>query len=147
MPKQGEAEQAALHEGVKTLNRDLGHHQRQPNQTDANVQNVAANEREEGEKKSASLVDRAESDHIGEFMDLENEECGPERERAIAEQTMRNSRYTATEGARDILLGAARGDLYIVLPKAMRNVWRFKRWLPDIFVRQFTHLRERFMSK
>jgi len=72
---------------------------------------------------------------------------GPERERAIAEETMRNSRYSATDGARDILLGAARGELYIVLPKAMRNVWRFKRWLPDIFVRQFPHLRERFMSK
>ncbi|HYM34326.1 MAG TPA: SDR family NAD(P)-dependent oxidoreductase [Steroidobacteraceae bacterium] len=72
---------------------------------------------------------------------------GPDRERAIAEDLMRNSRYTAAAGARDILLGAARGDLYIVLPKAMRNVWRFKRWLPDIFVRQFPHLRERFMSK
>jgi len=72
---------------------------------------------------------------------------GPDREREIAEVSMRNSRYTAAAGARDILLGAARGDMYIVLPKAMRNVWRFKRWLPDIFVRQFPHLRDRFMSK
>ena len=72
---------------------------------------------------------------------------GPERERNIAEQLMRSSRYTATAGARDILLAAARGDFYIVLPKAMRNVWRFKRWLPDIFVRQFPHLRERFFSR
>ena len=72
---------------------------------------------------------------------------GPDRERTIANDLMRNSRYTAAQGARDILLNAARGELYIVLPKAMRNVWRFKRWLPDIFVRQFPHLRDRFMSK
>jgi NAD(P)-dependent dehydrogenase (short-subunit alcohol dehydrogenase family) len=72
---------------------------------------------------------------------------GPERERAIADESMRKSRYTAAAGARDILIGAARGDIYIVLPKPMRNVWRFKRWLPDIFVRQFPHLRERFFSR
>jgi NAD(P)-dependent dehydrogenase (short-subunit alcohol dehydrogenase family) len=72
---------------------------------------------------------------------------GPERERAIASASMQNSRYTAAMGATDILLGAARGDLYIVLPRPMRNVWRFKRWLPDIFTRQFPHLRERFFAK
>jgi NAD(P)-dependent dehydrogenase (short-subunit alcohol dehydrogenase family) len=72
---------------------------------------------------------------------------GPERERAVAAESMRKSRYTAAMGARDILLQAARGDLYIVLPKPMRNVWRFKRWLPDTFTRQFTHLRERFVNK
>jgi NAD(P)-dependent dehydrogenase (short-subunit alcohol dehydrogenase family) len=72
---------------------------------------------------------------------------GPERERAIAVESMRKSRYTAAMGARDILRETARGELYIVLPKGMRNVWRFKRWLPDIFTRQFPHLRERFFSK
>lgn len=72
---------------------------------------------------------------------------GPERERAVASESMRKSRYTADMGARDILAEAARGELYIVLPKAMKNVWRFKRWLPDIFTRQFPHLRERFFAK
>jgi NAD(P)-dependent dehydrogenase (short-subunit alcohol dehydrogenase family) len=72
---------------------------------------------------------------------------GPERERAVAAESMQMSRYTAAMGARDILREAAKGELYIVLPKAMRNVWRFKRWLPDIFTRQFPHLRERFFAK
>jgi NAD(P)-dependent dehydrogenase (short-subunit alcohol dehydrogenase family) len=72
---------------------------------------------------------------------------GPDRERQIAEHLMKNSNYTATACALDILHGAGKGDLYIVLPKAMRRVWRFKRWLPSVFVRQFPHLRERFSGK
>jgi NAD(P)-dependent dehydrogenase (short-subunit alcohol dehydrogenase family) len=72
---------------------------------------------------------------------------GPDREREIAGQLMKNSRYTATMCAQDILQRAADGDLYIVLPKAMRSVWRFKRWLPGVFVRKFPHLRERFSGK
>jgi NAD(P)-dependent dehydrogenase (short-subunit alcohol dehydrogenase family) len=72
---------------------------------------------------------------------------GPERERQIAEQLMKNSNYTATACALDILYAAGKGDLYIVLPKAMRRVWRFKRWFPSLFVRQFPHLRERFSGK
>jgi NAD(P)-dependent dehydrogenase (short-subunit alcohol dehydrogenase family) len=69
---------------------------------------------------------------------------GPDRERKIAEHLMKNSNYTATACALDILHAAGKGELYIVLPKAMRRVWRFKRWLPTLFVRQFPHLRERF---
>jgi len=69
---------------------------------------------------------------------------GPERERAIADRLMQSSRYSVETCALDILQGAAKGDLYIVLPKAMRAVWRFKRWLPTTFVRHFSHLRERF---
>jgi len=72
---------------------------------------------------------------------------GPERERQIAEQLMKNSNYTATACALDILHAAGKGELYIVLPKAMRRVWRFKRWLPTLFVRQFPHLRERFSGR
>ncbi len=72
---------------------------------------------------------------------------GPEHEREVANESMHKSRYTAAMGARDILREAARGELYIVLPKPMRNVWRFKRWFPDIFTRQFPHLRERFFEK
>jgi len=72
---------------------------------------------------------------------------GPERERHIAEQLMKNSRYTVAMCAGEILYSAGNGDLYIVLPKSMRSVWRFKRWLPSVFVRQFPHLRERFSGK
>jgi NAD(P)-dependent dehydrogenase (short-subunit alcohol dehydrogenase family) len=72
---------------------------------------------------------------------------GPERERAIATRLMNNSRYTTAACALDILQGAANGKLYLVLPKAMRSVWRFKRWFPGVFVRRFEHLRERFMRE
>lgn len=68
---------------------------------------------------------------------------GPAREREIAEQLMRHSRYTAAACAVDILEAIGRGELHIVLPKAMRRVWRFKRWFPGTFVRRFSHLRER----
>jgi NADP-dependent 3-hydroxy acid dehydrogenase YdfG len=72
---------------------------------------------------------------------------GPERERQIAAQLMRSSRYTAEMCAQDILRAAGARELHIVLPKAMRSVWRFKRWLPGIFVRQFPHLRERLTRR
>jgi NAD(P)-dependent dehydrogenase (short-subunit alcohol dehydrogenase family) len=72
---------------------------------------------------------------------------GPERERTIAEQLMQSSRYTVTQCATDILHGAAKGDIYIVLPKAMKSVWRLKRWWPQWFTRKFPHLRDRFMQR
>ena len=72
---------------------------------------------------------------------------GPERERRIAEHLMKNTNYTATACAHDILVSAGNRELYIVLPKTMRRVWLFKRWFPNIFVRKFPHLRERFSSK
>jgi NAD(P)-dependent dehydrogenase (short-subunit alcohol dehydrogenase family) len=71
---------------------------------------------------------------------------GPSREREIAAQLMQTSRYSSKACAHDILQGVADGQLYIVLPKAMRSVWRFKRWLPTLFVRRFPHLRERFRA-
>jgi NAD(P)-dependent dehydrogenase (short-subunit alcohol dehydrogenase family) len=72
---------------------------------------------------------------------------GPDRERHIADQLMKDSRYTAAQCAQDILHAAGKRELYIVLPKSMHRVWRFKRWMPQIFVRQFPHLRERFSGK
>jgi NAD(P)-dependent dehydrogenase (short-subunit alcohol dehydrogenase family) len=72
---------------------------------------------------------------------------GPDRERKIAEHLMEGSGYSAAAAAQDILLGAARGNLYIVLPKAMRSVWRMKRWWPQWFTRKFPHLRESFTHK
>jgi len=70
---------------------------------------------------------------------------GPEREKQIALQLMQASRYSTKACARDLLEGVADDKLYIVLPKAMRAVWRFKRWLPTMFTRRFPHLRQRFM--
>lgn len=79
--------------------------------------------------------------------DLLSTARGPERERGVAEQLMKNSNYTAAMCAVDILTAAGNREIHIVLPKAMRNVWRLKRWLPSYFVRRFPHLRERFMSR
>lgn len=79
--------------------------------------------------------------------DLLSTARGPERERGVAEQLMKNSNYTAAMCALDILSAAGDGKLYIVLPRAMRHVWRLKRWLPNFFVRRFQHLRERFINK
>jgi NAD(P)-dependent dehydrogenase (short-subunit alcohol dehydrogenase family) len=72
---------------------------------------------------------------------------GPDREKEIAAQLMKNSRYTATQCAHDMLQAAGKRKLYIVLPKAMHRIWRLKRWFPNWFVRQFPHLRERLRSK
>ena len=72
---------------------------------------------------------------------------GPERERTIAEQLMQSSRYTVQQCATDILTIAAKGEIYIVLPKSMKTVWRLKRWWPQWFTRKFPHLRQRFMQR
>ncbi|MBC7983467.1 MAG: SDR family NAD(P)-dependent oxidoreductase [Candidatus Obscuribacterales bacterium] len=72
---------------------------------------------------------------------------GPERELEIGKQIMRNSHYTVQTAAREMLLAAAHGDLYIVLPKAMRSVWRLKRWWPQWFTRKFPHMRERAIAR
>jgi NAD(P)-dependent dehydrogenase (short-subunit alcohol dehydrogenase family) len=72
---------------------------------------------------------------------------GPERERAIAEQLIKNSKYTADACALDILHYVAEGDLYIVLPRSLRKVWRLKRWWPQWFTHKFPHLRERFRPR
>jgi len=72
---------------------------------------------------------------------------GPERERKIGEQLISNSKYSAEQCAYEIFRDAADGDLYIVLPKSLRKVWRLKRWWPQWFTRKFPHLRERFRQR
>jgi len=72
---------------------------------------------------------------------------GPERERKIGQQLINNSKYSAEQCAYDIFRYAAEGDLYIVLPKSLRKVWRLKRWWPQWFTRKFPHLRERFRQR
>lgn len=67
----------------------------------------------------------------------------PPQEREIARLLMDSSRYTADMAATDLLAEAARGRSYIVLPKSLRKVWRYKRWFPERFLRRFPQLRAR----
>ena len=67
---------------------------------------------------------------------------GPEWARQAASESMQTSKYTAGDVARDALNCAARGDVYIVLPKSARALWRMKRWMPNRFLRQITKLHD-----
>jgi len=68
---------------------------------------------------------------------------GPDHARVTAAALMENSEYPATELARDLLTLAANGETYIVLPKSARRLWRMKRWMPNLFLRRVTQMRER----
>lgn len=68
---------------------------------------------------------------------------GPDHARVTAAALMENSNYQAAELARDLLTLAANGETYIVLPKAAHRLWRMKRWMPNLFLRRVTRLRER----
>jgi short-subunit dehydrogenase len=67
---------------------------------------------------------------------------GPEWARQAASESMQTSKYTAADVARDALNCAARGDVYIALPKSARALWRMKRWMPNRFLRQIGKLHE-----
>jgi short-subunit dehydrogenase len=71
---------------------------------------------------------------------------GPAEARERATQALRDSKYLATDAARDILLQAAAGQLYIVLPGSARMLWRLKRWAPRFFLRRVLALRERMRA-
>jgi NADP-dependent 3-hydroxy acid dehydrogenase YdfG len=65
---------------------------------------------------------------------------GPDHARVQAHHAMQSSGYAVDDAARDLLLESAAGQTYILLPKAARKLWRFKRWMPVRFlerVRQF----------
>lgn len=62
---------------------------------------------------------------------------------AIARRLMESSSVDADDVARAILGAAARRKSHIVLPKAYRKLWRWKRWLPEHFVRTFPKLARR----
>lgn len=66
---------------------------------------------------------------------------GPASKRATAQALMKSASRTAADMASEILRCAGRGDLY-VLPGEARMFWRFKRWLPNFFVRRAGALRE-----
>src|SRR5258705_11700759 len=78
VPEQGEAEQAVLYAGDESHHRHLNHHHHEPDQSEGDVQPVAADKGEEGGKKSAALRRRAVSVHVGEFAGLEGEKCRTE---------------------------------------------------------------------
>jgi NAD(P)-dependent dehydrogenase (short-subunit alcohol dehydrogenase family) len=71
---------------------------------------------------------------------------GTEQARAQATQLMQSSGYSAVEAARDVLTYAGNGRMYIVLPGSARFLWRLKRWLPGLFLRQVVRLRERMRA-
>ena len=59
---------------------------------------------------------------------------------------MQGSDYAAAEVARDVLLQAGAGRLYIVLPGSARMLWRLKRWAPLFFLKRVLALRERMRA-
>src|SRR5438445_13185473 len=80
MPEQREAEQAALYRRNESHHRHLDHHHDEPDQSEGDVQPMAADKREESGKKSAALRRCADRDHASEFADLESKEGGAKRE-------------------------------------------------------------------
>jgi NADP-dependent 3-hydroxy acid dehydrogenase YdfG len=59
---------------------------------------------------------------------------GPDYARAIAHKAMQRSEYSVEDVARDLLREAADGNVYIVLPRTARTMWRLKRWMPLRFL-------------
>jgi hypothetical protein len=54
---------------------------------------------------------------------------------------MNASNLEASPVALEILLRAARGERYVVLPTQYRYLWRFKRFLPAVFQRFMVRFR------
>jgi len=68
---------------------------------------------------------------------------GPEHARAFAHKAMQRSEYSVENVARDLLKEAADGNVYIVLPRSARLMWRLKRWLPLRFLDKVSDLAQR----
>lgn len=71
---------------------------------------------------------------------------GPQDLRTRAATLMDSTRYSATDVAYDVLRFAGRGRTYIPLPASSRMLWRLKRWMPNLFLRVVTSLRERAVA-
>ncbi len=71
---------------------------------------------------------------------------GPEYARSFAHKAMQRSEYSVADVARDLLKEAANGNVYIVLPRAARTMWRFKRWLPLRFLDKVSELAQQRSS-
>jgi NADP-dependent 3-hydroxy acid dehydrogenase YdfG len=68
---------------------------------------------------------------------------GPEETRAQAAHLMAKAACQASDVARDILLLAGARQVYIVLPRSARMLWRLKRWAPKLFLLEIARLREK----
>jgi NAD(P)-dependent dehydrogenase (short-subunit alcohol dehydrogenase family) len=62
--------------------------------------------------------------------------------RTSVQSLLDNSDYDAATAAVDLLLAAARGRTYIVVPATTRWLWRYKRWFPERFL--FRRLRDTY---
>jgi NADP-dependent 3-hydroxy acid dehydrogenase YdfG len=71
---------------------------------------------------------------------------GPEYARSFAHKAMQRSEYSVADVARDLLKEAADGNVYIVLPRAARTMWRFNRWLPLRFLDKVSELAQQRSS-
>jgi NADP-dependent 3-hydroxy acid dehydrogenase YdfG len=71
---------------------------------------------------------------------------GPDYARAIAHKAMQRSEYSVEDVARDVLREAAEGNVYIVLPRSARTMWRLKRWLPLRFLDKIGELAQQRSS-
>lgn len=67
---------------------------------------------------------------------------GPAGWRELLSELMHSSGHRAADAARDILVRAGAGCIYIVQPRSMRHWWRLKRWLPELFLRQIHRRRD-----
>jgi NAD(P)-dependent dehydrogenase (short-subunit alcohol dehydrogenase family) len=64
-----------------------------------------------------------------------------------AQRMMNASRYTAERAAADMLAACAAGRLYIVLPGSYVRLWRFKRYLPNLFMSMMLRTRRRALAR
>lgn len=68
---------------------------------------------------------------------------GSDQAREQAAELMRNAGYATVDVARDVLVEASKGELYVVLPRSARALWRMKRWMPERFLRNVGALRQK----
>jgi short-subunit dehydrogenase len=72
---------------------------------------------------------------------------GSNQAREQAAELIRNAGYATVDVARDVLVEASKGELYILLPRATRALWRKKRWMPERFLRNVGTLREKMRRR
>jgi len=72
---------------------------------------------------------------------------GTEEARETARALMEHSGLGAAEVADELLAGMARQDFYIVVPRQLKLLWRFKRLLPVTFMQRFKRLRDKRLAQ
>jgi len=72
---------------------------------------------------------------------------GSDELRTRAAQLMDNSSYTVEQVACDVLMQSGSGRTHIVLPGSARWLWRFKRWMPGLFLKSVVAMRERMRTR